>query len=106
MRIEREKTAGIVPDFDLDAYMKVISRKDQAQYWCFSNQPYDYVSIEQFQENFIALTSGQKLSEELSQSLFMLKGNKDALSFSAATTQARVTIIQGRDPYLLSQTLN
>lgn len=69
--------------------VQVISRKDQAQYWCFSDQPYDYVSIEQFQEKFIAYSSGQKLSEELSQPLFMLKGNKDALSFSAYSISKR-----------------
>ncbi|RWR96557.1 pleiotropic drug resistance protein 3-like protein isoform X1 [Cinnamomum micranthum f. kanehirae] len=72
-----------------DFLQEVISRKDQAQYWCFSYQPYDYVSIEQFQEKFIAYSSGQKLSEELSQPLFMLKGNKDALSFSAYSISKR-----------------
>ena len=32
--------------------MQVISRKDQAQYWCHMEVPYSYVSVDMFSRKF------------------------------------------------------
>ncbi|RYR75920.1 hypothetical protein Ahy_A01g000522 isoform C [Arachis hypogaea] len=122
----REKEAGIMPDRDLDAYMKatsmkglkstlqtdyilkilgldvcadtlvgdpirrgvsggqkkrVISRNDQAQYWSRSEEPYIYVTTEQFIEKFKHSSFGKKLEEEISKPFDKSQSHKNALAF-------------------------
>ncbi|XP_058094885.1 pleiotropic drug resistance protein 3-like isoform X1 [Magnolia sinica] len=72
-----------------DFLHEVISKKDQAQFWCHSGQQYHYVPVEQFAERFKAFSAGQKLSEELSRPHCMLKGAKDALSFTTYSLSKR-----------------
>ncbi|KAI5005462.1 hypothetical protein ZWY2020_032705 [Hordeum vulgare] len=68
--LRREKNAGIKPDEDLDVFMKalalegrqtslvaeyimkVLSKKDQQQYWCQYDYPYQFVSVTKFAEAF------------------------------------------------------
>lgn len=62
--------------------VQVISRKDQAQYWFHSSQPYHHISVEKFVESFKAHYLGKKLSRELSQPRSLLRTCKCALSFT------------------------
>ncbi|XAR61468.1 Sulfate-transporting ATPase [Bertholletia excelsa] len=65
-----------------DFLQEVISRKDQAQYWNREDQPYRYVSVEDFQNIFENFYGGQRLDEELSQPISKSDFNKKALSFN------------------------
>ncbi|KAM7259425.1 hypothetical protein ACFE04_015166 [Oxalis oulophora] len=96
--MKREKEAGIVPDPDIDAYMKaisangkkgaiqtdyiikVISKKDQAQYW-FPEQPHSYVTVDMFCRQFKESSVGTMVEDDLSKPYDKSKGHKDALSF-------------------------
>ncbi|KAG6731444.1 hypothetical protein I3842_01G129400 [Carya illinoinensis] len=64
-----------------DFLQEVISRKDQAQYWCYTDQPYTYVSVDHFIKKFKDFHLGQNLDEELSQPFDKSHSHKDALSF-------------------------
>ncbi|KAF8387704.1 hypothetical protein HHK36_026358 [Tetracentron sinense] len=66
-----------------DFIQEVISKKDQAQYWHRTEQPYSYVSADQFFSKFKACDIGQKLSEELLMPHDKSQSHKNALSFSA-----------------------
>ncbi|KAF9674338.1 hypothetical protein SADUNF_Sadunf10G0116900 [Salix dunnii] len=65
-----------------DFLQEVISKKDQAQYWCHADLPYHYVSVNQFIEMFKASNLGQKLTEELSKPFDKSWCPNSALSFS------------------------
>ncbi|GLT73870.1 hypothetical protein SLA2020_457000 [Shorea laevis] len=65
-----------------DFLQEVISRKDQAQYWCHTDTPYSYVSVDQFSEMFKASYLGGKLKDELSQEYDRSKCHRYALSFT------------------------
>lgn len=45
---------------------QVTSRKDQHQYWSIEDEPYRYVSVNEFAEAFQTFHVGRKLGEELS----------------------------------------
>lgn len=62
-------------------FIQVISRKDQAQYWCSTEKHYSYVSVDQFIERFKDCDVGQKLKEELSKPFDKSLNHKNALSF-------------------------
>ncbi|XP_050220402.1 pleiotropic drug resistance protein 3-like [Mercurialis annua] len=64
-----------------DFLQEVISVKDQAQYWCRTDKPYSYVSINQFAKKFNGSHLGQKLNEELSEPFAKSEIHKSALSF-------------------------
>ncbi|EXB80290.1 Pleiotropic drug resistance protein 3 [Morus notabilis] len=64
-----------------DFLQEVISRKDQAQYWNITEQPYRYVSVDDFVKKFKDCHSGRKLSEELSKPFDKSQSHKNALSF-------------------------
>ncbi|KAK0607563.1 hypothetical protein LWI29_016774 [Acer saccharum] len=64
-----------------DFLQEVISRKDQAQYWDRKDQPYSYVSIDQFIEMFKKCHIGHKLDEELAKPFSKSVSNENALSF-------------------------
>ncbi|KAJ0078965.1 hypothetical protein Patl1_23925 [Pistacia atlantica] len=59
----------------------VISRKDQAQYWYRTVDPYNYVSVDVFCMKFKESSLGKKLYEDLSVPFDKSKSHKDALSF-------------------------
>ncbi|KAL3629592.1 ABC transporter G member 32 [Castilleja foliolosa] len=48
-----------------DFLQEVVSKKDQEQYWAFSDQPYRYVPVVRFAEAFSSYNIGKNLSEEL-----------------------------------------
>ncbi|WRX12870.1 ABC transporter-like [Theobroma cacao] len=48
-----------------DFLQEVTSRKDQQQYWCRKNEPYQYISVPEFVEHFNSFHIGQKLDDEL-----------------------------------------
>ncbi|KAK1592458.1 hypothetical protein Q3G72_025245 [Acer saccharum] len=64
-----------------DFLQEVISRKDQAQYWDRKDQPYSYVSTDQFIEMFKKCHIGHKLDEELAKPFSKSESNENALSF-------------------------
>lgn len=49
-----------------DFLQEVTSRKDQHQYWARKDEPYMYVSVNEFAESFQSFHVGRKLGEELS----------------------------------------
>ncbi|KAJ4849436.1 hypothetical protein Tsubulata_041601 [Turnera subulata] len=95
----KEKQAGIIPEPDIDTYMKaisveglkrslqtdyiikVVSEKDQAQYWQQQGVPYTFVSVDKFVNLFHKFHVGQKLTEELSIPSTKVETDKNALSF-------------------------
>ncbi|CAH2079072.1 unnamed protein product [Thlaspi arvense] len=60
---------------------EVISRKDQEQYWCHTDKPYCYVSIDSFIERFKNSDIGLQLQEKVSKSYEKSQSQKDALCF-------------------------
>ncbi|XVF66042.1 hypothetical protein PTKIN_Ptkin10aG0002300 [Pterospermum kingtungense] len=64
-----------------DFLQEVISRKDQAQYWYHNEQPYDFVSVDQFIQKFRECQIGQSLDEELSKTFEKTQSHRDSLSF-------------------------
>lgn len=60
--------------------LQVISRKDQAQYWNRTEQPYRYVSVDDFVKKFKDCHFGRKLSEDLSKPFDKSLSHKNALS--------------------------
>ncbi|VAI45333.1 unnamed protein product [Triticum turgidum subsp. durum] len=48
-----------------DFLQEVTSRKDQHQYWCRSDEPYRYISVNDFTEAFKAFHVGRKMGSEL-----------------------------------------
>lgn len=48
-----------------DFLQEVTSKKDQGQYWCRRNQPYRYISVQDFSEAFKSFHIGQQITEEL-----------------------------------------
>ncbi|KAK9291868.1 hypothetical protein L1049_019818 [Liquidambar formosana] len=65
-----------------DFLQEVISRKDQAQYWYRTEQPYSHVSTDMFSTKFKASPFGKKLEEELSEPYDKTQSHENALSFS------------------------
>ncbi|CAL9078900.1 unnamed protein product [Musa textilis] len=49
-----------------DFLQEVTSKKDQEQYWCNKDQPYQYISVSKFVHLFKSFHLGQQLSEDLS----------------------------------------
>ncbi|XP_052110559.1 pleiotropic drug resistance protein 3 isoform X2 [Arachis duranensis] len=64
-----------------DFLQEVISRKDQAQYWSRVEEPYSYVTVEQFIEKFKHSSFGKKLGEEISKPFDKSQSHKNALAF-------------------------
>ncbi|WCJ30767.1 ABC transporter G family member 37 [Euphorbia peplus] len=64
-----------------DFLQELISRKDQAQYWYRTEQPYRYVSVDQFVEKFRECHLGQRLNEDLSEPFDKSQSENTALSF-------------------------
>ncbi|KAK1295578.1 Pleiotropic drug resistance protein 3 [Acorus calamus] len=66
-----------------DFLQEVISRKDQAQYWCHADKPYTYVTADQFRKRFKESPIGRKLEEDLSKDYDKSRSHKNALSFTS-----------------------
>ncbi|KAB1202047.1 Pleiotropic drug resistance protein 3 [Morella rubra] len=66
-----------------DFVQEVISRKDQAQYWCRTEEPYAYVSVDMLSRKFKESSYGKKLAEELSEPYDKSQGHQNSLSLSA-----------------------
>ncbi|XP_058083528.1 pleiotropic drug resistance protein 3-like isoform X1 [Magnolia sinica] len=66
-----------------DFLQEVLSSKDQEQYWYHTDQPYTYVTVDQFSKKFKECDIGRKLNEELSKPYDKSHSNKTALAFSA-----------------------
>ncbi|GAB4833444.1 ABC transporter G member 34 [Ancistrocladus abbreviatus] len=49
-----------------DFLQEVISKKDQQQYWSRDNQPYRYISVQEFAQAFKSFHIGQQLASDLS----------------------------------------
>ncbi|KAK2970230.1 hypothetical protein RJ640_021666 [Escallonia rubra] len=65
-----------------DFLQEVVSKKDQAQYWCHMDKPYNYVSVEELGNTFKEFHLGQKLEEELFQPFHKSEFSKSAMSFN------------------------
>jgi len=65
------------------ALLQVISRKDQGQYWFLTEEPYSYVSVDQFVKKFKESQLGKNLEEEISKPFDKSKNHKSALSFTS-----------------------
>ncbi|GLT42698.1 hypothetical protein SLA2020_166840 [Shorea laevis] len=68
-----------------DFLQEILSKKDQAQYWCHQDQPYSYVSVDKFIAAFKEFHVGQKLNEELCIPYSKNESDKSALSFNIHT---------------------
>ncbi|KAK8541003.1 hypothetical protein V6N13_061051 [Hibiscus sabdariffa] len=96
----REKLHGIIPEPDIDTYMKaisveglkrtlqtdyilkVLSPKEQAQFWFHRDRPYSYVSTDKFIAACEEFHAGQGLNEELCEPFDKTENHKNALSFN------------------------
>ncbi|GMP76128.1 hypothetical protein CsSME_00032936 [Camellia sinensis var. sinensis] len=65
-----------------DFLQEVISKNDQAQFWCRTDLPYSYISVDQFCEIFKTSSLGKEVDEELSKPYDRSQCHKNALSFS------------------------
>lgn len=59
---------------------------DQAQYWS-KDQPYIYISVEEFEIKFKEFHLGQKLDKEISQPIDKIELQKNALSFNTRSAR-------------------
>ncbi|KAK9149768.1 hypothetical protein Scep_008525 [Stephania cephalantha] len=65
-----------------DFLQEVTSRKDQQQYWARKDEPYSYVSVQEFAEAFQSFHVGQKLGDELSTPFDKKRSHPAALTTS------------------------
>ncbi|XP_068663114.1 pleiotropic drug resistance protein 3-like [Aristolochia californica] len=68
-----------------DFLQEVLSQKDQPQYWCHTDKPYAYVSVDEFSEYFKGSALGQKLHEELSSPFDKSQCHNNAMSLKATS---------------------
>uniref|UniRef100_A0A166B526 ABC transporter domain-containing protein n=1 Tax=Daucus carota subsp. sativus TaxID=79200 RepID=A0A166B526_DAUCS len=96
----REKEAGVIPDPDIDTFMKaisiegksaslqtdyilkVISKKDQAQYWHRTGQTHRYVSVDRLSQMFKESTLGKTLDDEISKDFLESENHDKSISHS------------------------
>ncbi|KAK9161847.1 hypothetical protein Syun_008188 [Stephania yunnanensis] len=64
-----------------DYLQEVISKKDQKQYWYRSDEPYSYISVDQFSKKFKSYQIGKELDDELSVPYDKLQCPKYSLCF-------------------------
>ncbi|OAY52727.1 pleiotropic drug resistance protein 1 [Manihot esculenta] len=62
-----------------DFLQEVTSRKDQQQYWANRDQPYSFISVQEFSEAFQSYDVGQRLGQELSTPFDKAKSHPAAL---------------------------
>ncbi|KAF8011668.1 hypothetical protein BT93_J2067 [Corymbia citriodora subsp. variegata] len=63
-----------------DFLQEVTSRKDQQQYWAYKDEPYTFVTVQEFAEAFHAFHFGRKLRDELSTPFDRSKNHPAALT--------------------------
>ncbi|KAK1662280.1 hypothetical protein QYE76_050439 [Lolium multiflorum] len=66
-----------------DFLQEVLSKKDQQQYWCQYDYPYQFVSISKFAEAFKTFVVGKRLHEELDRPYNRKHNHPAALSTSS-----------------------
>ncbi|CAI9101373.1 OLC1v1038679C1 [Oldenlandia corymbosa var. corymbosa] len=65
-----------------DFLQEAISKKDQEQYWCRSQESYTYHSVDALSMKFKESVCGKSLEEELSESFLTSERQKEAITFS------------------------
>ena len=60
--------------------LQVTSKKDQKQYWARKDQPYNFVTVDEFVEAFQSFRAGQKVKDELSVPFEKSKSHPAALA--------------------------
>ncbi|XP_022148619.1 pleiotropic drug resistance protein 1-like [Momordica charantia] len=63
-----------------DFLQEVTSRKDQEQYWANRDEPYSFISVEEFSEAFQSFHVGKKLGDELATPFDKSKSHPAALT--------------------------
>jgi hypothetical protein len=63
--------------------LQVLSKKDQQQYWCHYDYPYQFVSVSKFSEAFKTFIIGKRLHEELAVPYNRHRNHPAALSTSS-----------------------
>ncbi|KAI3786796.1 hypothetical protein L1987_40773 [Smallanthus sonchifolius] len=64
-----------------DFLQEVVSRKDQAVYWCRNEQSYSYVSVDTFATKFKESRVGKEVNEDISKPFTRLQSHEKAISF-------------------------
>ncbi|XP_061981221.1 pleiotropic drug resistance protein 1-like [Populus nigra] len=64
-----------------DFLQEVTSKKDQEQYWAIKDQPYRFVTVNEFSEAFQSFNVGRKIADELSIPFDKTKNHPAALVF-------------------------
>ena len=60
---------------------QVVSRKDQAKYWCQTEQAYNYISVETLSMRFKESYLGKEVNEIISKPFTRLQSHENAISF-------------------------
>ncbi|KAL7583190.1 hypothetical protein Lser_V15G44910 [Lactuca serriola] len=64
-----------------DFLQEVVSRKDQAKFWCRDEQPYSYISIENLSTRFKECYLAKEVNEDISKPFTRLQSHENAISF-------------------------
>ncbi|KAJ0870682.1 putative ABC-type sulfate transporter [Helianthus annuus] len=64
-----------------DFLQEVVSRKDQAAYWCRTEEAYNYVSVQTLSMRFKQSCSGKEIDDDISKPFTRLQNHEDAISF-------------------------
>ncbi|KAJ9557262.1 hypothetical protein OSB04_011876 [Centaurea solstitialis] len=64
-----------------DFLQEVVSRKDQAKYWCQTEQTYNYVSVQTLSMRFKESYLGKEVNEVISKPFTRLPSHENAISF-------------------------
>ncbi|XP_076902028.1 pleiotropic drug resistance protein 3-like [Bidens hawaiensis] len=64
-----------------DFLQEVVSRKDQAMYWCRAEEPYSYVSVNTLSMRFKESYLGKGIDDDISKPFMRLPNHENAISF-------------------------
>ncbi|KAJ0567842.1 putative ABC-type sulfate transporter [Helianthus annuus] len=64
-----------------DFLQEVVSKKDQAAYWCRNEQTYNYVSVDTFSTRFKEYHLGKEVNEDISKPFIRSQSHGKAISF-------------------------
>ncbi|KAM0064291.1 putative ABC-type sulfate transporter [Helianthus debilis subsp. tardiflorus] len=64
-----------------DFLQEVVSRKDQAAYWCRTEEAYNYVSVQTLSMRFKQSYLGKEIDDDISKPFTRLQNHEDAISF-------------------------
>ncbi|XP_071697291.1 pleiotropic drug resistance protein 3-like isoform X2 [Rutidosis leptorrhynchoides] len=65
-----------------DFLQEVVSRKDQASYWCRTEEPYSYISVPTLSMRFKESDLGKDLNEKISKPFTKSQSHETAISFN------------------------